>query len=344
MLFILGYIGGSVLYRLLNLPDSQSKYEFRAVVRSADKAKKLEELGVKAVVGSHSDVELIEKEAKEADVILTAADCDDLNAAEGINKGMRKRFEATGRQPILIHTSGAAVISDSAIGEYASDTIFDDTNLEQLESIPPNAPHRPVELKVLDADEEGYTKTYIVSPGIIYDGARHPLVDAGISNPRTIVFKILIPTSIKRGYGITIGKGENLWSHVHIDDLTDFYELLFKSVVDQSKSKDVPHGREGYFFLGAEESKGHQHYKETSRILFDLGKVKSTEPTPFTEEEATEYFGPMGKFIRALLSSNSRFVGNNAKRLGWKPNKTTEDFVASLAEEVQFWVRATENQ
>ncbi|KAK1223493.1 hypothetical protein PQX77_013620, partial [Marasmius sp. AFHP31] len=108
---LLGYIGGSVLYRLLNLPDSQSKYEFRAVVRSPEKAEQLEELGVKTILGSHSDVKLIERAAEEADVILTAADCDDLDAAEGINKGMRKRFEATGRQPTLIHTASSALFN-----------------------------------------------------------------------------------------------------------------------------------------------------------------------------------------------------------------------------------------
>ncbi|KAL0063875.1 hypothetical protein AAF712_009229 [Marasmius tenuissimus] len=305
-----GYVGGSVLYRLLNLPDAQSKYELRTVVRNAEKAEKLREFGVKTIIGSHSDVDLMARESKEADVILTAGDCDDLNVVEGITKGMKKHFEATGTRPILIHSSGAGVISDPALGEYTSDTIFDDTNLAQLESIPHDAPHRPVELKIINADEEGYAKTYIVAAGIIYGVARHPLVVPGISNPRSLFFRLLVPTAIKRGNGIAIGKGENTWLIVSIDEgelrfqdeiignqpkdllVADFYELLFKSVLDQSRLKEVPHGKEGYFFLGAEEIKTYRYHNDVSRILFDLGKAESAQPTQFTLEEAEKYFGP----------------------------------------------------
>ena len=69
-LYLVGYLGATVLYRFLNFPDAQSKYQFRAVVRHAEKAKKLEEFGVRTVIGSHSDVEFMERETKEADIIL----------------------------------------------------------------------------------------------------------------------------------------------------------------------------------------------------------------------------------------------------------------------------------
>ncbi|KAK1221620.1 hypothetical protein PQX77_015564 [Marasmius sp. AFHP31] len=294
-----GYVGGSVLYRLLSLTDAQSRYELRTVVRNAEKAEKLREFGVKIIIGSHSDVDLMARESKEADVILTAvAYCDDINVVEGITKGMKMRYEVTGTQPILIHSSGAGVISDSALGEYTSDTVFDDANLAQLESIPHDAPHRPVDVKVISADEEGYAKTYIVAAGIIYDMARHPLVIAGISNPRSITFRILVPTAIKRANGIAVGKGENIWLHVSVDEVVDFYELLFKSVLDQSRPKEVPHGKEGYFFLGAEEIKTYRYHHDVSRILYDLGKAERAQPTQFTLEEAEKYFGPQERKSR----------------------------------------------
>ncbi|KAL0569748.1 hypothetical protein V5O48_012209, partial [Marasmius crinis-equi] len=196
-----------------------SKYEFRAVVRNAEKAKKLADgFGVKVIIGSHSDKELISKEAAEADVVLAMADCDDLDAAAAINAGMKKRFETTGKRPILIHTSGAGVLADGALGEYTSDVIWDDENVTQIASIPPNAIHRAPELKALSADEEGYAKTYIVCPSIVYGPARNPLVDAGVANSKTVIYKILVPVAVKRGYGVTIGKGENVYPNVHIDE------------------------------------------------------------------------------------------------------------------------------
>ncbi|KAK1215399.1 hypothetical protein PQX77_022002 [Marasmius sp. AFHP31] len=336
-----GYIGGSVVSRLLSLPDAQAKYEFRAIVRNADKAKILvEKFGIKTIVGSHSDQPLMEKEASEADVVLAMADCDDVSAAEGINKGLKKRFEATGKRPILIHTSGAAVLNDTSVGEYTSETIYDDENVEQLDTISPDALHRPVDLKVLKADEDGYVKTYIICPGIIYDGAQNALVDAGIANSRTVLFKMLVPPAVKRGYAIIVGKGENVWLNVHIDEAADFHVLMFTSVLNDSKN--VPHGKEGYFFLGAEEHKTAQYYTELAKILYESGKVKSPEPRQLGEDEAKEYYGAWGAAARVALGGNARFVGNRARKLGWKPVKGTKEFIASLREEVAYGLNASE--
>ena len=66
---LLGYIGGSVLLRFLNRPDFRS-LEITVLVRSHEKAEKLRTLGVNAVVGSHSDLPLLEKLASEADVVI----------------------------------------------------------------------------------------------------------------------------------------------------------------------------------------------------------------------------------------------------------------------------------
>ncbi|KAL0568650.1 hypothetical protein V5O48_013335 [Marasmius crinis-equi] len=340
-----GYVGGSVLSRLLALPYAEEKYEFRAIVRDAGKAQKLElGFGVKTIVGSHSDQQLISKEAAEADVVLAMADCDDLDAADGINKGLKERFEITGKRPILIHISGAdwawnnvqtGVISDAAAGDYASDMIWDDENVSQLDSIAPDAFHRPAELKVLSADEEGYAKTYIVCPTLIYNAARNPLVDVGISNSRTSLFKMLILMAVKRDFGVTIGKGENLWANVHIGEVADFFVLLFNSALDNSK--DLLHGREGYFFLGSDESKSVEFYSEISRILFNLGKIKSPTPTEVTEEEAVLFLGEgAGPLVRIMIGGNKRCVSTRARKLGWKPQKNTERMLGTMKDEVDF--------
>ena len=40
-------------------------------------------------------------------------------------------------------------------GLAVTDTIFDDSNIEQMESLPPDAWHRNVDLTLLQADKEG---------------------------------------------------------------------------------------------------------------------------------------------------------------------------------------------
>lgn len=65
-----GYIGGAVLVRLLEHPDVAT-FEFTALVRSAEKALKLKEIGVNAVVGSLQDLSLLEALASEADIVIS---------------------------------------------------------------------------------------------------------------------------------------------------------------------------------------------------------------------------------------------------------------------------------
>ncbi|KAK1225600.1 hypothetical protein PQX77_011461 [Marasmius sp. AFHP31] len=325
-----GYIGGSVLTRLLALPDASSKFDFRAIVRNSDKAQKLKELfGVKSIQGSHLDRELMVRETSQADVVVTMADCDDMEALGAILDGLKKRYEATGKAPVLFHTSGAAVLSDNAGGE-SSQVIWDDNDVAQLATIAPDAAHRPPELKVLDADHEGYVKTYIITPTATYGAPKTPLVDAGIQNTRSAFYNFMMTAVIPRGQGLIVGKGENIWPAAHIDELADVYAKLFAAVVEEKDG--VPHGREGYFFVEAVEFTFYEVAEEVNKALKDFGKLKgtSTDPTPITKEECVKYFGPMADVIYGFAGSNTRCISTRAKnQLGWKPNKTKKDFMAN---------------
>jgi len=66
----LGYIGGTVLDRLLSHPSAVF-WSFTALVRSKEKAAKLKEAGVTAIIADLTDSDLIEKAASEADVAFT---------------------------------------------------------------------------------------------------------------------------------------------------------------------------------------------------------------------------------------------------------------------------------
>lgn len=114
----LGYIGGSVLTRLLSHPLSDT-FRTTVLVRDASKATQFRSMGVRAIVGSYSDLSLLTQLATEADLVLACvrtscfsltrsdlqqADADDLSATEAILEGLKIRFEKTGKIPSLIHT------------------------------------------------------------------------------------------------------------------------------------------------------------------------------------------------------------------------------------------------
>jgi len=71
-----GYIGGTVLTKLLE--SSSKKYSITALVRSETALPKLKSLGVKGLIGSLDDSELLAKAASEADLVINTANCDHL--------------------------------------------------------------------------------------------------------------------------------------------------------------------------------------------------------------------------------------------------------------------------
>ena len=113
-------------------------------------------------------------------------------------------------------------MTDDARGLHTTDTIYDDLNVEQIESLPPTAFHRNVDLLVVHADLEGYVRSHIILPSTIYGIATHALVNAGVSNAHSIQIPILVRASLARGQAGMVGEGKALWPDVYIDD-SEFY-------------------------------------------------------------------------------------------------------------------------
>ncbi|KAH7886781.1 hypothetical protein F5I97DRAFT_1049861 [Phlebopus sp. FC_14] len=314
-----GYIGGTVLLRLLEHHTFTSS-EITALLRptKADQIPVFESIGVKTVLGTNDDLELLEKQASQSEVVFTCSDADDVPACEAILRGLKKRHEKSGKVPILIHTSGTGVLADNAQGNYTYDTIWDDMNPDQLDTLPDTQPHRNVDLRIVAADGEGYVKTFIVLPSTIYSIARGKLVDLGIQNSRSIQIPSLIRAGLARGQGGIIGKGENKWPNIHIDDLAELYMILYDGIL----SGRAGHGREGLYFAAGDEHLMRDLYKTVAQALYELGKGKSPEPTPFLQEECDPNVFTLG--------TNSRCKANRARTLGWKPKYTTEDMLESV--------------
>ena len=114
--------------------------------------------------------------------------------------------------------SGTGLLVDNARGEYVTETIYDDFNVEQYKAIPETAFHRNVDKLVHNADVEGYVRSYVVLPSTIYGIAKNALTEAGVSNPHSMQIPALIKAALDRGRPGVIGKGKAYWPSVHIDD------------------------------------------------------------------------------------------------------------------------------
>ncbi|KAH8111364.1 NAD-binding protein [Phellopilus nigrolimitatus] len=328
-----GYIGGSVLWRLLNHKVARD-FEIKVLVRNAEKARRFtNDFGVKAVVGGLSELTNLEKQAADADFTITTADINDLPATQAILKGMKTRYKATGKAPVLIQTSGTGVLDDDAAGMYTGEKVYDDTKVEEIEALPLTQPHRLVDSTIVAADNEGYARTYIVFPSDVYGIAKNGLTEAGLQNPFSIQLPTLIRASLDRGQGGMVGLGKNMWPNVHIDDQADLYINIF----DKSRAdpEGTPHGRYGLYFAESGEHRLYDICKSMSEILFSMGRSKSPEPTTFTQKEFLKYFGDGPDYY----GSNSRCTATRSRSIGWSPKRSTADFMASIRPEIETIIR-----
>ncbi|KZV69666.1 NAD(P)-binding protein [Peniophora sp. CONT] len=318
-----GYIGGSILQHLLDAPGD---WEITALVRNEEKAKKLNTFGVKTILGSLDDSNKIQQAAAAVDIIIHAAHAGHVDAVKAILAGVKARFGETGIAPIYIQTSGTGVFSDNAAGASFDPEklpLYDDSDRVVLDSIPDSVAYR--NLLVLGGDAEGYVKSYIVLPSTIWGILTGKLVEAGIANPHSIQIPVAIKASIKKGQGALVGKGENVWPHVEIHELSDLYIRLLNAAIAGTAS----HGRDG-LYIG---ENGNYLLKDAAatytRALHTAGRSRTAEPESFTKEEIDKYFG--GPY----LGTNSRAKAVRAKRdLGWAPTKGDADFFKGIEEEV----------
>jgi N-acetyl-gamma-glutamylphosphate reductase len=92
-----GYIGGTILSKLLTHPD-KSSLKIRILVRSQEKVEKINglHLGVEAFVGSTDDSALLEDLVAESDVVFSATPVQHSTVLSVVLKGLKRRFEKTG--------------------------------------------------------------------------------------------------------------------------------------------------------------------------------------------------------------------------------------------------------
>ncbi|KAI0342692.1 NAD(P)-binding protein [Trametopsis cervina] len=326
-----GYIGGSVLARLLSHP-SRNSFDISVLVRSAEKAKDLEAFGVHAIVGSTADSSLVQDLASQAHVVFSCADSDDLDAIEAVLRGLKQRHAAAADMPILIHTSGTGQLTfdGNTKGMSATKKIYYDDDPDEIESFPSTAPHRIVDTTIVQADEDGYVKTYIVFPSTIWGIARHPLAEAGISNAHSSQIPRLIKTSLARRQAGMVGKGLALWPDVEIAEQADLYITLYDGAV--SGSDALGHGRNGYYFGENGEHPWYDISKEIGRLFVQRGFSKTAEPTAFSVEELIKYFG--SEEFGNSYGSNSRARANHSRSIGWAPRLTSSDMLKSIEAEL----------
>jgi nucleoside-diphosphate-sugar epimerase len=307
-LFLLGpgYIGAEILALLVQ----EGTYEITTMVRRPDAASEFESLGIKVIHGTLDSKEIIIKQVAQSDIVIHTATADHLPSVQSVIEGVENRAKA-GKSTIYIHTSGASLLGDESAGEYVHDKIFYDDKPEDIDALPESAPHRLVDLAIVQARSRlgSAAKLAIMIPPVIY----------GVSSTKRL--SIQLPTmarySIKHGYAGHIGKGLSIWSQVHVKDLVRAYVLLV-SWLEGNDSSDIHENP--YFFCenGCELSWG-ECAAEIGRVLHQNGHFKSAETRTIPKDLYGDIFGT--EYTDIVLGSNSRNRAQRIRKLGWQPQE-----------------------
>lgn len=277
---VTGYIGGTITVQLL-----KKGYKVLGLLRNKEDEQKVRELGIEPIIGSLDEVQLIESTIEKSDAVINTADADNpFFVATALNK-----MAGTGKS--FIHTSGSSIVAHRDNGEF-SNTIYNedmpiDTALEKLGRIAINQSVLSYSLKSV--------KTIVIVPTMIY-GEGLGIKKDSIQVPQ------MIELAKAKGIGTHIGKGENIWSNVHVADLADLYILALETA------------NSGSIFYA---ENGSASYKEIALAInkkFGFGGQTAS----IDIDEAIKIWSPEGAHF--AFGSNSRVTADKAKKLlGWAP-------------------------
>jgi nucleoside-diphosphate-sugar epimerase len=277
-----GYIGGSVATKLLERGDT-----VLGLARSDEAAAALKKRGIEPVAADINAYTPFVEVAKRVDAVINAANADNAFVAHALLDGLK------GSGKTLIQTSGSSVVGTYDNGEASEDTFDEDAPFTPE---PEKAMRVAIDNQVLAAAKDGL-RSIVIRPTLIYG--------RGIGVPGiSVQLPKLIDVAKKHGVPRHVGRGLNIWGHVHIADVAD----LFLLALDK--------GKPGSLFYA---ESGEANFKSvTQSIGRMLGLGDATKDWPIGE--AVEGLGP-GAYLS--FGSNSRVRGKRARELGWKPKQGT---------------------
>ncbi|RKS97367.1 NAD-dependent epimerase/dehydratase family protein [Chryseobacterium defluvii] len=286
---ITGYIGGTIAKKLLD-----KNYTVIGLIRNEVHAQELEAAGIETVVGNIHDETILRSAISNADAIIHNADsADDAYVADSIVNAL----EGSGKT--FIFTSGSAIFGGKENGEKNDFVFTEDIPLQpRLEM----ASRVLINQHILQSARKN-VRSIVIVPTMVY-GEGLGLKKDSIQLPALTHF------SKEKGFGVYFGKGENIWSNVHIEDLADLYVLALEKA------------KAGSLYYAENGSSTIKNLAEKISERYELQPAQSV-----TVQEAVNQFGPAGGYFG--FASNSLCNADKAKtELNWKPqHQSIENYV-----------------
>ena len=279
-----GYIGKHAALHL-----HRKGHDVIGFARSRSSAEQLEELGLASLVGDLGETDSIADMVEGMDVVIWAAQLM-LEDEERVTRALLDGME--GRGGTFIFTSGTSLMSIPTAGNWDERSFAEDEPFEPRRQI---APRLDLENHVRQSSSRGI-RTMVVRPPLVW------------GNGGCRIIEDFYHSAGKTGAVCYIGRGLNVYSNVHVEDLAELYRLA------------IERGTAGalYFAVAGEVSYGVM----AKTVACGLGVPSRS----VSVEEGCEIWDQF--MARIVLCSCSRQRSPRARtELGWKPDALRLDIL-----------------
>ena len=271
-----GYIGSAVAEAL-----QKAGHKVTGLARTAEKAKQLEEHGVRACLGDLLKPETVAAPARAAEGVIHTANTNDANSAQvdaTVVRAILKALEGAGKP--FVYTSGVWVLGSTGDNVADENTPLNPTPLVAL---------RPaIEEEVLGYKGRG-VRTIVIRPALVYG--------RGGSIPRMIA-----QSARETGAARYVGDGQNRWPFVDVDDLAQLYVLALEKAAPGS-------------LYNAANGPSYRVREVAEAASIGAGAKGKTQAWPLDEARKT-----LHAFADALVLDQQVSGGKAKKELGWSPH------------------------
>ncbi|KAI3058765.1 hypothetical protein CBS147353_10658 [Aspergillus niger] len=293
--------GGSVLTQLQQSEVPIIKrIKVTAVVRQESQAALLRERGVDAIVFSGlEDIVLLQHLASEHDMVINTASTFHPVSAKAMILGLAARKKQTKQAVYFIHTSGTGSVADLPLPS----SFFDNRKHSDKVIF--------IHILVIDTGVQEDVKTYTLMSPTIYG------VGTGLFNKLSIQVPFFMRAAVEAKHAHVIGEGASIWSSIHINDLTELYELLISKVLG---GEVIASGKQGIYFTETGEHTWMEVSNAVAKAGHKLGILQTEDVESLTLEQAADkWVGGNMMFTELGFASNSRTQADLAKEIGWTP-------------------------
>ena len=283
-----GYLGRHLTRHLV-----QSGHPVTSFIRRENAAETVRGLGAQPVLGSLTEPDTLAPSIAEAEAVIFAAQLM-LDEERHAVVALLERMEGTGKT--FIFTSGTSILSRATDGDWDENSFGEDDPFEPRRQI---APRLEVEQMVRAAAERG-VRAMCVRPSLVWGHGGSQILREFYHSARS------------QGAVCYVGRGLNVYSSVHVDDLAEIYRLM----IERGSPGALYHAVSGETGFGA--------------IAREIARLLGVGIRSVTVEEGCEIWD---RFMsRIVLSSCSRSRAPRTRtELGWVPSSDRLDICSDLS-------------